>query len=116
MKNRELLVIKSVHSIIWLFFNMVIFYLLYAVIADTIDKWVWVCIGLIVAEGIVLLAFKWLCPLTVMARKFSDSTKDNFDIFLPNWLARHTKLIYTSIFGGSILILIYRLVFPLHIN
>ncbi len=116
MRNRELLVIKSVHTMIWLFFNMVIFYLLYAVIANIIDKWVWICIGLVAAEGIVLLAFKWLCPLTVLARKYSDSTQDNFDIFLPNWLARYTKLIYTSIFGGSILILIYRLVFPLHIN
>jgi hypothetical protein len=111
MKNKELFVIKSIHSLIWLFFNVVIFYLLYAVIANKIDKWVWICIGLVVAEGFVLLAFKWFCPLTVIARKYSDSTKDNFDIFLPNWLAKHNKLIYTSIFGSAVLILIYQLVF-----
>ncbi|MGB5556351.1 MAG: hypothetical protein WBM83_16980, partial [Flavobacteriaceae bacterium] len=58
-----------------------------------------------------LLLFKWFCPLTVIARKYSDSTKDNFDIFLPNWLAKYNKLIYTSIFGISILILMYRLFF-----
>jgi hypothetical protein len=45
------------------------------------------------------------CPLTVIARKYSDSTKANFDIFLPNWLAKYNKLIYTSIFGVAVLIL-----------
>jgi len=50
------------------------------------------------------------CPLTVLARKYSDSTKDNFDIFLPNWLARYNKLIYTSFFVVILLILLYRLI------
>ena len=106
----SLLLIKTIHTVIWLFFNTVIFYLLYAVIVNKIDKWVWICVGLVVAEGMVLLLFKWFCPLTVIARKYSDSTKDNFDIFLPNWLAKYNKFIYTSIFGIAILILIYRMI------
>ena len=111
MKDKDkLLLIKWLHTVIWLFFNVVIFYLLYAVIVDRIDIWVWICIGLVVLEGLVLLAFKMFCPLTVMARKYSDSTKDNFDIFLPNWLAKYNKLIYTSIFGLAIAILIYRMI------
>jgi hypothetical protein len=69
-----------------------------------------ICVGLVLLEGLVLLLFKWFCPLTVIARKYSDSNKNNFDIFLPNWLAKYNKLIYTSIFGLAILILIYRLV------
>jgi hypothetical protein len=40
--------------------------------------------------------FKTMAFITVIARKYSDSTKDNFDIFLPNWLAKYNKLIYTS--------------------
>lgn len=109
VKTDKLFIIKTVHTIIWLFFNVVIFYLLYAVIVNQIDIWVWICIALVVLEGLVLLTFKMFCPLTVMARKYSDSTKANFDIFLPNWLAKYNKLIYTSIFGIAILILIYRL-------
>jgi hypothetical protein len=97
------------HTLIWIFYNVVIFYLLYAVITDRIDKWVWICIGLVVLEGLVLLVFKKMCPITVVARKYSDSTRDNFDIFLPNWLARYNKEIYTTIFFVSILILLYRL-------
>lgn len=111
MKTDKLLKIKIIHTLIWLFFNVVIFYLLYAVIMDKIDLWIWICIGLVVLEGMVLLSFKMFCPLTVMARKYSDSTKDNFDIFLPNWLAKYNKLIYTTIFGIAIFILIYRLIF-----
>jgi len=39
-KNNKLLFIKGLHTVIWLFFNVVIFYLLYAAIANKIDKWV----------------------------------------------------------------------------
>jgi hypothetical protein len=35
--------------------------------------------------------------------------KANFDIYLPNWLARYNKQIYTSIVLIAIVILIYRL-------
>lgn len=94
---------------IWLFFNVVIFYFLYAVVVDKIDKWVWICIGLVLTEGLILILFKNICPVTLMARKFSDSRKDNFDIYLPNWLARYNKKIYTLVVLIALLILVYRL-------
>ncbi|MBZ0202135.1 MAG: hypothetical protein K8I03_03880 [Ignavibacteria bacterium] len=105
----KLRLVKLLHTLIWLFFNVVIFYLLYAVIADKIDKWVWICLGLIILEGITLAVFKKMCPVTLIARKYSDSDKDNFDIYLPNWLARHNKLIYTIIVLIAIVILFFRL-------
>ncbi|MDO6388721.1 hypothetical protein Q4E40_01195 [Pontibacter sp. BT731] len=110
LRKRKLLLIKVVHTMVWVFYNVVIFYLLYAVLANWIDKWVWICLGLIVMEGLVLLVFKKMCPITVVARRYSDSTRDNFDIFLPNWLARYNKEIYTTIVFISVLILVYRLV------
>jgi len=101
--------IKIIHTIIWILFNVVIFYLLYAVITNKIDKLVWIGVGIILLEGIVLLFFRTMCPITLIARKYSDSPKDNFDIFLPNWLAKNNKLIYTIIFIIIICILIYRI-------
>ena len=110
MKNEiKLTVVKSVHTLVWIFFNIVIFYMFYAVIINKIDVWLWIGFGLIFLEGITLLAFKFFCPLTLIARKYSDSSKDNFDIYLPNWLAKYTKLIYTSIVIIIIGITIYRL-------
>jgi len=107
----KLTFIKLIHTSIWIFFNVVILYLFYAVIVDKIDKWIWIGLGLFILEGIVLLFFKMKCPLTVIARRYSDSTKENFDIYLPNWLAKHNKLIYTSILLIVVAILVYRLVF-----
>ena len=109
MENPRLIWVKTIHTLIWVFFNIVIFYLLYAVIVNKIDKWVWICIGLIVMEGLVLLIFKRVCPGTLIARKYSDSTRDNFDIYLPNWLAKYNKEIYSFIVLIAIVILVYRL-------
>ena len=87
----KLLTIKLIHTVIWAFFVTVIFYILYAGITNTITRYTWIGIGLIIGEGLVLLVFKMYCPLTVIARNYSDSQKDNFDIFLPNWLARYKQ-------------------------
>lgn len=110
-KEAKLTIIKIIHSVVWIFFNVVIFYLYYAAIANKIGKWVWICIALILVEALILLIFKKLCPITLIARRYSDSTKDNFDIYLPNWLAKHNKSIYTTLFIIVVAILIFRLLF-----
>ncbi|MEP7229288.1 MAG: hypothetical protein ABI691_03495 [Ginsengibacter sp.] len=95
---------------IWIFFNFVIFYMLYAVIINKIDQWLWIGYGLFILEGITLIIFKFFCPLTLIARRYSNSSKNNFDIYLPNWLAKYNKVIYTSILIMIVIITIYRLV------
>lgn len=107
---KPLIIIKLVHTIIWVFYNIVVFYLLYAVIVNKIDVWVWICIGLVLLEALVLVFFKWFCPLTVIARKYSNSEKHNFDIYLPEWLAKYNKEIYTTIFVAALLILAGRFI------
>ena len=105
----KLILVKTIHTLVWLFFNVVLLYMAYAVIMNKIDKLVWIGIALIILEGIILLIFKKMCPLTIIARKYSDSTKDNFDIYLPNWLAKWNKLIYTALFILIICGLFYRI-------
>ncbi len=106
----KLIVIKTIHSIIWLLFNIVLFYLFYAVLSNHIDKWVWIGLSLIAGEGLMLLIFHYKCPLTIVARRYSQSDRDNFDIYLPNWLAKNNKLIYTSFLMVIICILMVRLI------
>lgn len=106
----KLFVIKAIHTLVWIFFNAVLFYMAYAVMVNKIDRWVWIGFALILLEGMVLLMFNNICPLTVIARKYSDSPKANFDIYLPNWLAKHNKLIYTSIFILIMIGVIYRMI------
>jgi hypothetical protein len=105
----RLILVKSIHTLIWIFYNVVIFYLLYAVIINKIDKWVWIGFGLVALEGCILLLFRFTCPLTLIARNYSDSVRDNFDIYLPNWLAKNTKFIYTTLMGFIIIIMIFQL-------
>ncbi len=105
----KLILAKLLHTLIWIFFNVVIFYLLYAVIVNKIDKWVWICIGLIFLEVVTLAIFKRMCPVTLVARRYSDSQKANFDIYLPEWLAKYNKEIYTVIVIICLVILGWRL-------
>jgi hypothetical protein len=104
----KLLIIKLIHTAIWAFFVAVIFYILYSGVTNKITLYTWIGIGLIIGEGLVLLMFKMYCPLTVLARNYSDSPKDNFDIFLPNWLAKHNKRIFTSIFILGVVLVLFR--------
>jgi hypothetical protein len=105
--SNKLLAIKLAHTLIWIFFVVVIFYVVYSGITGIINTYTWLGIAFVIGEGVVLLLFKMFCPLTVLARKYSDSQKDNFDIFLPNWLAKHNKLIFTTIFLiGLVLVVI----------
>jgi hypothetical protein len=110
MKNEgKLTLIKIVHTVIWAFFNVVIFYMLYAAIARKLDIWLWLGYGFVFLEGLTLIAFKSHCPLNLLARKYTNSTRDNFDIYLPSWLAKYTKLIYTTIFGTICIITLYQI-------
>ena len=94
---------------IWVFFNVVIFYMVFAVLTNRIDNLLWICYGLILLEGLVLTIFRLYCPLTIWAKKYSSSTRHNFDIYLPEWLAKYNKIIYTSIVLLTTAILVYKL-------
>lgn len=108
--DAKLNIIKTTHTLIWIFYNLVIFYMLYAAITNKLYMWLWLGYYLIFLEVIILLVFKWFCPLTIIARRYADSPKDNFDIYLPNWLAKNNKLIYTLILIVVIFITLFQLI------
>jgi hypothetical protein len=106
--GKKLFFIKLVHTIIWLFYVCVIFYILYAGITGRINYYVWIAIGLVVLEGFILLLFKWRCPLTVIGYKYTENPEVGFDIFIPKRLAKNNKLIFTTIFAFGVIIVLYR--------
>lgn len=105
----RLTLIKIIHTLVWLFFNVVIFYMLYAAIVGKIDRWLWMGYGLFILEGLVLICFRFYCPLTLLAKKYFDSSLPNFDIYLPQWLAKHNKVIYSGILGFITIVVVIRL-------
>jgi hypothetical protein len=62
-QSQKLLAIKVIHTLIWLFFVSLIFYILYSGIFNKINSYTWIAIGLVIGEGIILVLFKMLCPL-----------------------------------------------------
>jgi hypothetical protein len=97
--------IKIIHTLIWAVMASAVFYVFYAGITKTFGVVLWLSIGLIVIETAVLLLNKWRCPLTPVAMQYTSDRRENFDIYLPEWLAKHNKLIFTTIFlAGLILV------------
>jgi len=46
------------------------------------------------------------CPLTGIAAQYNNDRRDNFDIFLPEWLARHNKVIFGALYVVGIAVTI----------
>jgi hypothetical protein len=90
--------IKLVHTAIWAIMAVACLYIFYCGLTGRFDIWLWLSIMLITAETVILMLNKWVCPLTPLARKHTEDTRDNFDIYLPVWLARYNKQIFGSLF------------------
>jgi hypothetical protein len=93
----KLLRIKLVHTIIWAIMATGILSLPWIAWTRRFELALWVTL-LVLAEGVVLVLNHWHCPLTDAAARYTNERTDNFDIYLPAWLARHNKLIFTSLF------------------
>ena len=74
------------------------FYLCMLRITNTIDWRTKSSVILVGIEVAVLLFNKWTCPLTPLAKKYTSNRNPNFDIYLPEWLAKHNKFIFGAIF------------------
>jgi hypothetical protein len=57
---------------------------------------------IVFVEIAILVANKWRCPLTNVAARYTDDRSDNFDIYLPLWLARNNKLIFGWLFAVAL--------------
>jgi hypothetical protein len=61
-------------------------------------RWTFGLTLLIVGECLVLGLNHGRCPLTDMAARYTDERAENFDIYLPLWLARNNKRIFGFLF------------------
>jgi hypothetical protein len=62
-------------------------YALFSGVMDRITTRTWVAVGLVVLEGVVLVASGWTCPLTLLAER-PDAVRGSLaDRFLPKWFA-----------------------------
>jgi hypothetical protein len=54
--------------------------------------------AVVLGEVVVLWLNRWSCPLTAVAARYTDDRSANFDIYLPEWLARYNKQIFGPLY------------------
>ena len=102
-------IIKTVHTTIWAIMAACILAIPVLGWTEMYRPALWLT-GIVVVEILVLALNGWQCPLTGVAARHTDDRRDNFDIYLPAWLARHNKVIFGSLFvaGETLTILRWR--------
>ena len=92
-----LVAIRLLHTVIWVFFVGCI---VGAPLAAAQGRFglSGLLVGCVALEGVVLLLNRWACPLTAIAARHTERREENFDIYLPRWLARYNKAIFTPLY------------------
>jgi hypothetical protein len=104
---QKLRLVKVTHTVVWAVFASCVLAIPVYVAQNRTDRAL-LLIGVVSLEVLVLGVNSWRCPLTAVAARYTDDRRDNFDIYLPNWLARFNKPIFGAIFAAGILFTIIR--------
>lgn len=89
--------IKVLHTVVWAFLAGVIVMLPFLAWRGDF-RWAAILSIVVALECGVLLVNGWRCPMTDLAAKYTTNRSPNFDIYMPNWLARHNKTIFGALF------------------
>lgn len=89
--------IKLLHTVIWALFVLCIVAIPLLGYVGRFRQATWL-VGIVLVEVLVLVFNKLRCPLTDIAARYTADRHDNFDIYLPLWLARHNKSIFGILF------------------
>src|SRR4051794_9594082 len=96
--SRVLITVKLLHTAVWLFFVGCILSIPLAA-AQRRFAVAELLAALVLLECAVLACNGGRCPLTDLASRYTEGRCANFDIYLPEWLARHNKTIFGALFA-----------------
>lgn len=106
---RSITFIKSIHTLIFLFFASCIGVVVYSAITGWITSLTWIAFWLVVLEASIFMGNGWRCPLTLYAEKLGAKNGSVADIFLPLWFAQRLPFISSMIFGVATIVVLLRL-------
>jgi len=104
--GRALVVVKVVHTVVWAFFAGCIIAVPLLALAGQL-RVATVLSVVVFGEVVVLAVNRMRCPLTDVAQRYTDDRRDNFDIYLPLWLARNNKRIFGALFVAGEVMLVW---------
>ena len=98
--------IKLLHTAIWAFLAASILAL---PVAGALRRFrlSMILSAIVLLECAVLALNGGRCPLTDLAARYTFDRGSNFDIYLPDWLASHNKLIFGSLFVFGELVVVW---------
>jgi len=94
--------VKLLHTVVWAFFATCIMAIPVATATGDL-RLAFILVAVVAIEVLVLLLNGFKCPLTGVAARYTADRQDNFDIYLPLWLARHNKIIFGALYLAGIL-------------
>ena len=80
-------------------------YILYSGIAKNYHWTLFLAIGAVLIEGVVLLFNRWQCPFTNLAKKYGDEKSSVTDMFYPKWFLPHVFRFSTVLFVIGLILL-----------
>lgn len=104
---KPLVAIKLLHTLVWAIMAGSILALPVMALFERFNATIILSV-IILAECGVLAFNEGRCPLTGLAARITSDRADNFDIYLPNWIARHNKLIFGTLFVVNELFVLWR--------
>ncbi len=103
----SLIAIKLLHTSVWAVIAGCIVALPVVALINRLD-WAAALSVVVLAECGVIALNRGRCPLTSVAARYTENRADNFDIYLPEWLARHNKPIFGTLFVAGEIVVLWR--------
>lgn len=101
-----LIVLKAIHTLVWLTMTTANFAGFYLALTGKFTLWFFLCVALLGGEIVVIIANRWHCPLTDVMAAYTSDRAANFDIYLPEWLARNNIRIFSALIMLEIMIVL----------
>lgn len=99
--------VKILHTVIWAFFAGSICAIPILSLMQKHHLAI-ALIGIVAIEVLIVLFNGMSCPLTAVAARYTEDRRDNFDIYLPEWLARHNESLFGLLYFVGIVVTIVR--------
>ena len=99
--------VRIAHTVIWAFFAGCIVAIPFVGWTRRFD-WAVFLAAVVFVEVFIITTNRWRCPLTDVAARYTTDRRDNFDIYLPAWLARHNKTIFGALYVAGLLVTLAR--------
>jgi hypothetical protein len=106
-EETSLQAVKLIHTLVWALFAG-------CIVALPMVAWLGYMraalflIAVVGLEVMILLVNGFRCPLTGVAARYTQDRSDNFDIYLPLWVARYNKQIFGTLYAAGIVYTLVR--------